>query len=120
MTGADLDALPPIPRDDDGPVFNEPWEAHAFALALTLHEQGLFTWTEWADALGAEIEAAQRAGDPDRGDTYYHHWLNVLEKLTTGKGVLDAAALSQRKRQWRQAYLRTPHGRPVELDAGLE
>jgi hypothetical protein len=63
-------AVPTIPRDDDGPVFREPWEAQAFAMALALHERGLFTWNEWAGALAEQIKRAQAAGDPDTGETY--------------------------------------------------
>src|SRR5580698_2395335 len=70
-------SVPGIPRDNEGPVFREPWEAQAFAMALALHARGLFTWTEWAATLGAEIKRAQAAGDPDTGETYYRHWLNV-------------------------------------------
>jgi nitrile hydratase accessory protein len=74
-------AVPGIPRDEDGPVFREPWEAHAFAMALALHDRGLFTWNEWAAALADEIKRAQAAGDPDTGETYYRHWLATLEHL---------------------------------------
>ena len=74
-------AVPTIPRDDDGPVFREPWEAQAFAMALSLHARGLFTWNEWADTLGGEIKRAQASGDPDTGETYYRHWLATLERL---------------------------------------
>src|ERR1700747_2476761 len=79
-------ALPDPPRDAEGPVFREPWEAQAFAMALTLHERGVFTWPEWAEALGAEIKRAQAAGDPDTGETYYQHWLATLERLVAAKG----------------------------------
>ena len=72
---------PQIPRDADGAVFREPWEAQAFALALSLHERGSFSWNEWTAALGDEIKKAQAGGDPDTGETYYHHWLNALERL---------------------------------------
>src|SRR2546429_1991681 len=81
------DAVPSIPRDAEGPVFREPWEAQAFAMTLALHERGLFTWPEWAAALAAEISAAQTSGDPDLGDTYYRHWLAALEKLVAEKGA---------------------------------
>ncbi|HEX3914981.1 MAG TPA: nitrile hydratase accessory protein [Steroidobacteraceae bacterium] len=73
--------LPGIPKDADGPVFKEPWEARAFAMALALHERGLFTWAQWAQALSRQIETAQARGDADLGDTYYHHWLLALESL---------------------------------------
>ena len=79
--------MPGVPRDEDGPVFREPWEARAFAMALALHEAGVFTWKEWAETLGAEIKRAQAAGDPDTGETYYQHWLATLETLVAAKGV---------------------------------
>lgn len=115
--GASFEDLPALPRDDDGPVFRTPWEAHAFALAVSLAERGFFTWQEWTQALVAEIEAAQAAGDPDLGDTYYRHWLNALQGLLERKGVVDAALVSRRQDEWRRAYLATPHGQPVELGA---
>ena len=74
------DLLPGQPELDGEPVFREPWEAHAFAMAVRLHEQGLFTWPEWAAVLAEEIARAQSAGDPDTGDSYYHHWLAALER----------------------------------------
>src|ERR1700733_7829961 len=80
-------AVPSIPCDAEGPVFREPWEAQAFAMALALHERGIFTWSEWADALSSEIKRAQAAGDPDTGETYYRHWLAALERLIAVKGV---------------------------------
>ena len=83
-----------IPRDDGGPVFKAPWEAHAFGLAVKLHERGVFSWKEWADALAAVIGEAAAAGDPDRGDTYYLHWVKALERLVIGRGLADAAMLA--------------------------
>ncbi len=112
-------ALPPLPRVESGPVFAEPWEAQAFALAVRLSEQGHFTWKEWAAALAAEIKAAADRGEPDDGSRYYYHWLATLERLVTEKGLTDPAALVARKEAWAEAYRRTPHGKPVELAAGL-
>jgi nitrile hydratase accessory protein len=114
-----LTALPPPPRDDGGPVFAEPWQAQAFALAVKLSEQGLFTWNEWAETLGAELKAAADRGEPDDGSHYYEHWLAALERLVTAKGLLDRAALDRRKVAWAYAYRNTPHGKPVELVTGL-
>jgi nitrile hydratase accessory protein len=107
--------IPSIPHDADGPVFREPWEAQAFAMALALHERGLFTWPQWAATLAAEIKRAQAAGDPDTGETYYRHWLNALERLIAEKGVADAATLSRYQHAWDHAADRTPHGQPIEL-----
>jgi len=75
------------PRDHGSPVFREPWEAQAFAMTLALHERGLFSWSEWAAALAAQIRKAQAAGDADLGDTYYRHWLLALEALIAAKGA---------------------------------
>jgi len=104
-----------VPRDDDGPVFREPWEAQAFALALSLHERGVFSWTEWAATLGDEIRKAQAAGDPDTGETYYHHWLAALERLVAAKGVADSGTLARTRDAWQRACARTPHGSPIDL-----
>jgi nitrile hydratase accessory protein len=108
-------AVPGVPRDENGPVFLEPWEARAFAMALSLHERGLFTWKEWAEALGAEIKRAQAAGDPDTGETYYRHWLATLEQLVAAKGVATSDLLHRYRDAWDHACDRTPHGQPIEL-----
>jgi nitrile hydratase accessory protein len=112
-----VSAVPGIPRDGDGPVFREPWEAHAFAMALTLHERGVFTWSEWAAALTEEIARAQGDGDPDTGETYYLHWLATLEKLVAAKGVSSSETLHRYRDAWDHAADRTPHGKPIELKA---
>jgi nitrile hydratase accessory protein len=109
--------VPGIPRDCDGPVFREPWEAQAFAMALALHERGLFTWSEWARALAEEIVRAQQAGDPDTGETYYLHWLAALERLVATKGVASRETLTRYRDAWDRAADRTPHGAPIELKA---
>ena len=110
-----LDALPGMPRDADGPVFAAPWQAHAFAMTLALHEHGVFTWPEWARALAAEISAAQHAGDPDRADTYYRHWLTALEALVAAKDITSGAELTRYRQAWARAGRRTPHGAPIAL-----
>ena len=122
MTSPDKDAaaraataVPGIPRDDGGPVFAEPWEAQAFAMAVALHARGLFTWTEWATALANEIKRAQAASDPDTGKTYYRHWLATLEKMVAGKGVATADSLHRYRDAWDHAADRTPHGTAIEL-----
>ena len=104
-----------IPRDENGPVFREPWEAEAFALAVSLKERGLFTWTEWAKTLGEEIKKAQAAGDPDTGETYYQHWLATLERMLAEKGVVENSVLARTRDAWQHACARTPHGAPIEL-----
>lgn len=110
-----LDGEEALPRNADGPVFAEPWQAQAFALAVHLVESGYFDRSEWAEALGEEIRAAQSRGDPDLGGTYYRHWLNALERLCAAKGLAPQADVLQRTEEWRRAYLDTPHGKPVVL-----
>ena len=113
-----LAALPSLPRDEGGPVFAEPWQAQAFALAVRLSAQGHFTWKEWAAALAEELKAAADRGEPDDGSRYYNHWLVALERLVTAKRLSDPAAMLERKEAWAEAYRRTPHGKPVELATG--
>ena len=109
------EAVAGIPRDRDGPVFREPWEAQAFAMAVALHERGVFTWTEWAAMLGQEIKRAQAAGDPDTGETYYRHWLAALERIVGQKQIADAQTLERYRDAWDHAADRTPHGTPIKL-----
>lgn len=109
--------VPGLPCDAQGPVFAEPWQAQAFAITLALHERGLFEWPEWAGYLSRAIRDAQAAGDPDRGDTYYMHWLAALERLLVDKGVAAPLALAGLREAWRLAAEATPHGRPLRLNA---
>lgn len=111
----DLQTLPALPHDDDGPVFRAPWEAQAFAMAVKLHERGHFTWTEWAAALSRQIQIAQARGDADLGDSYYLHWLAALETLVAEKGLASTDELSHRKDVWAQVAETTPHGQPLVL-----
>jgi nitrile hydratase accessory protein len=104
-----------LPCDKEGPVFDEPWQAKAFALAVRLSEAGYFSWAEWTAFLSQEIRSAGERGDPDLGSSYYHHWLRALERLCETKGFVKSADTIIRQEQWRQAYLHTPHGQPVEL-----
>ncbi|MGD9880100.1 MAG: nitrile hydratase accessory protein [Reyranella sp.] len=110
--------LPGLPKDGDGPVFAAPWQAQAFALAVELSKGGAFTWNEWADTLGAVLREATARGTPDDGSRYYEHWLIALERLCLAKGLTDLGALDGRTHAWEAAYRRTPHGKPVELQAG--
>ena len=109
-------ALPDLPREGAGdPVFAEPWEAHAFAMTVALYDRGLFSWPEWAAALAQAIQRAQTEGDPDRGDTYYRHWLNALETVVAAKGITATTTLQRYRHAWEHAALRTPHGEPIVL-----
>ena len=104
-----------MPRDAEGPVFAEPWQAQAFALAVRLSEAGCFTWREWADELAVVLREAATCEPRDDGSHYYEHWLAALERLVTAKGLSDPSAMLARKEAWASAYRHTPHGKPVEL-----
>jgi nitrile hydratase accessory protein len=119
MTAAQpgLAQLPGLPRDQEGPVFAEPWQASAFALAVSLSRQGHFSWKEWAAALAEELKASSARGEPDDGSHYYHCWLAALERLVVAERLSDNAALLECKEAWADAYRRTPHGQPVELES---
>jgi nitrile hydratase accessory protein len=117
VTAPSAALLPGQPELEGEPVFSEPWEAHAFAMALLLHEQGLFTWPQWAATLADEITRAQAAGDPDTGATYYHHWLAALERLVAESGAASADDQERTSEAWRRAAHRTPHGQPIDLRA---
>ena len=99
-------------KDGPTPVFQAPWEAYAFALAVQLSEKGIINWSEWSEALTAEIHDA---GKDDQENQYYHYWMAALEKLLTRHGIITEESLQERKIAWREAYRRTPHGKPVEL-----
>jgi nitrile hydratase accessory protein len=111
-----LAELPRLPRDEGGPIFAEPWQATAFALAVRLSTEGQFTWKEWAGALAAELKADELRGEPDDGSRYYHCWLTALERLVIEKRLSDPASLLAQKQAWAEAYRHTPHGKPVELE----
>jgi nitrile hydratase accessory protein len=83
--------------------FAEPWEAQAFALAVALNERGLLDWTEWSQALAAELEGAE---------SYYHAWLTALEKLVCER-FSDPETLAHYRDAWADAAEHTPHGTPI-------
>lgn len=113
-----LQSVPGIPCEGEAPVFAEPWQAQAFAMALTLQQRGVFTWNEWADELGLRIKAALAEGDPDDGTTYYLHWLSTLESLVARKGIASPETLGRYVRAWDRAADRTPHGESIALTPG--
>ena len=110
MSPADASLAPELDRS-----FDEPWQAQAFAMVVQLHHHGVFTWAEWADELAAAIRAAQAAGDPDDGTTFYRHWLTALESLVAKRSLATREELRARHEAWEAAAASTPHGEPIVL-----
>jgi nitrile hydratase accessory protein len=96
--------LPP-----DAPVFAEPWQAEAFAMVVALHERGLFTWNQWADALSRQVKSPG-------GENYYAAWLAALEDLLISLNVTTTTDVDALTEAWRRAAVATPHGHPIVLD----
>jgi nitrile hydratase accessory protein len=118
MTAGGLDLssyFTPGTKQETTPVFAEPWQAEVFSLAIAAHRENLFSWTTWVEAFSAYHNSNPMASALD----YYHHWLAALEQLLTRGGVVHTSEIEARVEQWRLAYLRTPHGQPVELSRGI-
>jgi nitrile hydratase accessory protein len=101
------------PLGMDDPVFSEPWQAEAFAMTVALHERGLFSWSEWAAALSAEVKKSGAAAD---GSDYYECWLRALEALLAAKGTTASDDVDTLAEAWQRAAHATPHGKPILLE----
>lgn len=90
--------------------FTAPWQAQVFAMTVTLHEEGLFSWPEWAQVLGRHL--AQGADD---GGDYYERWADALQEILTDRGIATTDDVTTTTQAWHAAAARTPHGQPIEL-----
>ena len=109
------DALLPITREGDGPIFKEAWEAQAFAMVVALHEAKLFSWSEWTTALSREFATSSWSSDRGPDNSYYLHWLAALERIVVEKGATSREILEARRAAWTRAAEATPHGKPIVL-----
>ncbi|WP_027349526.1 nitrile hydratase accessory protein [Halotalea alkalilenta] len=114
MTRNDCEAIG-LPKDDEGPVFDKPWQAQAFSMMVHLYQSGLFAWRDWVQVFSEEIKASPALPGESANDTYYRQWTAAMEKMVASLGLTGADDISHRASQWRQAYLNTPHGHPVAL-----
>ncbi|MEW7854981.1 nitrile hydratase accessory protein [Pseudomonas chlororaphis] len=115
---ASMPHIPPIAGlslDDEGPVFDKPWQAQAFSLLLHLHQTGLFPWKDWVQVFSDEIKASPAQPGESVNDTYYRQWIAAMERMVTTLGLAGMEDITQRSEEWQQAYLNTPHGQPVTL-----
>jgi len=111
----DLADLPLLPRDDDGPVFAEPWQAQAFAVVVELTEAGTITREEWAERLGAVLKEAEERGEYDTGERYYDHWLTALERVVVEKNLVGREDLAKEGETSRE---HDHHNREHQLEGG--
>ncbi len=81
-----------VPRKNGELVFEAPWQARAFGMAVALSEAGLFPWEEFRRSLIAEIAAADARGGEFR---YYDAWLAALESVVTAHDVVRADELEE-------------------------
>ena len=81
----DTALLTGMPVEDGEPVFAAPWQAKTFAMAVQLHESGVFTWVEWADELSAHIADFEKSSTIVDGNQYYMLWQGALEALVERK-----------------------------------
>lgn len=108
-----VDDLSHPSQDGDEPVFQEPWQAQAFALTVTMNQQGLFSWSEWAEFLSQELHGT---GAKEDGSDYYDHWLCALEKIVISKGITDMPQIANLASSWQRAAHATPHGKAIKLE----
>ena len=117
MIDLKTDALTPLKRLDDGPVFDEAWQAQSLAMADVMISKGIFSASEWAKTLSAALADKELNNQPDDMNSYYEAVLVALSNLLDKNGAISSNELSTRREAWKQAYLSTPHGEPVKLDA---
>jgi len=80
-------------------AFSTPWEAHAFALIVKLHEQGCLNWTEWSRTLADTIANSSATDQQADSAAYYRDWLEALEKLLIAKNIVSHKELVDRQEE---------------------
>ena len=112
-------SLKPLASVDGEPAFAEAWQAEALAIADILVQNGLFSAGDWSAALGEALQQAEAGGAIDDQETYYSCVLSALEGLVARHSVIGLSAMADKRKDWEDAYLSTPHGQPVKLKADL-
>ena len=74
-----------LPRQSGELTFNADWERRAFAMAVSLAEQGHFAWREFQRQLSETLSQAEPRDPQNSGGDYYESWLVALEALLRRK-----------------------------------
>lgn len=98
---------------EDQSVFPEPWAAEVFALAVQLHQNGFFSWSQWTEALALELN---KPGRCHLGTDYFDCWCDALCKLIVDRGLLEEGQIAEMQASWKRAAAATPHGSPILLE----
>jgi nitrile hydratase accessory protein len=96
-TTVELDIEGPAapPRSNGELVFAEPWEGRAFGLTMALVDAGTLEYESFRTAL---IERIGAAGSD--AFSYYRCWLQALEQVVEGEGLVSPDDLGARAAQF--------------------
>ncbi|MCR9277137.1 MAG: nitrile hydratase accessory protein [Pseudomonadaceae bacterium] len=83
-------------------IFEEPWQARAFAMAVALFERGVFTWPQFQHALIERIARFDATVHGAREYRYFDHFAGALEDVLGGLSVVSRTALVERAEQFAQ------------------
>lgn len=98
-TGFPVDPAALAGREDEERVFDEPWQARAFGIAVALYDDGAgFEWSSFQRRLIEEVRAEKPgASDAEALEgVYYEQWLAALERLLVDDEVIDPGELEGR------------------------
>ena len=104
---AEMDEHIALPRQNGELIFQTPWEARAFGIAVALNENGTYIWRDFSQGLAAETAAAESQGT---ASSYYERWLETLEKLIVAKGLLSPQQIEKRTAEYVSGAHDDQHG----------
>ena len=92
-----MDEQVAMPRQNGALVFEAPWEARAFGLAVALNEAGVYPWRDFSQGLAAATAAVEQQ---EASASYYERWLETLEKLAIARGLVSLDELDARTAEY--------------------
>ena len=116
MNQSETSSVKPFKRLDGEPIFDETWQAQLLAMVDQMITNNVFSNSLWSETLGANLKAAEAAGESDDVDTYYAAVLRSFEQLLDQSSSISNQTITDKQQAWERAYLNTPHGHPVVLE----